>query len=38
MRAPAECTCEPTSDPAEGCHAVDLEQVAKPAGEDLDGE
>jgi hypothetical protein len=38
MRPPAGCTCEPTSEPAEGCHAADLGQVAEPLGADPDCE
>jgi hypothetical protein len=32
------CRCAPTGDPAEGCHALDLEQVRKPDADDPDCE
>jgi len=34
MQPPDACPCAPTEDPAEGCHRVDLQQVAEPEGED----
>ena len=34
MRTPENCTWEPTTDPAEGCHGIDFEHVREPEGED----
>jgi hypothetical protein len=38
MKPSERCRCRPTADPREGCHAIDLEHIAEPEGEDLECE
>jgi hypothetical protein len=38
MRPAEDCACAPTSDPAEGCHRVDFDQIAAPEGQDRECE
>jgi hypothetical protein len=34
FQQPGSCGCPPATDPAEGCHALDLEQVHEPDATD----
>jgi len=34
MQPSEACDCEPTDNPAEGCHGIDFERVREPEGED----
>ncbi len=34
MQPSVGCPCEPTEDPAEGCHSIDFQRVAEPEGQD----
>ncbi len=38
MRPPADCRCPATTNPAEGCLALDLERIREPDGDDPDCE
>jgi hypothetical protein len=38
MQPSEACPCQPTDNPAEGCHGIDFQRVREPEGQDSECE